>query len=379
MRNGNDELQDLDTFDNPIKAIEYSENIISEIDFWLGSVSFNKFYNDIKKDLIGQENLKILLANIYNYLSNILNCLPINHNIILSAPSGAGKTETYRILKKYFAAYIPSLPVYIQDLSRITATGYKGMDPSDLLTTFYNKHFKNAIGIVFLDEFDKKLIPSFNGMGQDTNREAQSCLLTLVEGSVIQNKLNEEVDTSNIMFIGLGSFNECREQAKYKPLPLGFNSQIEENESYNIYQPITKKDMINAGGLYELIGRFPIIINYNALDNEGIKNIVNKIILAISESYDCKIVISDGMMEYLIKEGNSDFGCRLIDSIIRQSVLTEYTKALEHPNYDKRLKIVFESNERVTHSWTNFSKKELEEKRCLKAFEQSLNVPMFTI
>lgn len=350
-------------------------NLMEEIEFWIESVPFSSFVNSISQEVIGQEGLSILLGNVYNYLYNVANELPTNNNMILAAPSGSGKTETYRVLKKYFKDYIPSLPIYIQDMSRITATGYKGMDPADLLMPFFHMGLYNAIGLVFLDEFDKKLIPSYNGMGQDTNREAQSCLLTLVEGSMIQNKMGEAVDTSNIMFIGLGSFDECRANKNSKPNEMGFESDF--NEKVKLYTNISKKDMIEAGGIYELIGRFPIIINYNELDEDGIRKVIHKTVHSIENTFNCSLDISNEMMNYLISESNGHFGCRMIDSILRQNVLIEYTKAMMHPNPKKKLSIIFKNENNVTYKWNALSKKELAEKSLLDAFDNAVNIPNF--
>ena len=129
--------------------------------------------------------------------------------MMLTAPSGAGKTETYRAIKQYFGIYAPSLPVYIRDASSITATGYKGSDPAYIVAPLCHTGLHRPVGLVFLDEFDKKILPSYNAHGENTNAEAQYGLLTIVEGSDVEIKDRGRilrVNTDKVMFIGLGSF-----------------------------------------------------------------------------------------------------------------------------------------------------------------------------
>lgn len=67
----------------------------------------------------------------------------------------------------------------------------------------------DGTGIVFLDEFDKKLLPSYSSQGENINAAVQSQLLTMIEGRII--RINRyEIDTNKTMFVGLGSFDEYR-------------------------------------------------------------------------------------------------------------------------------------------------------------------------
>lgn len=350
------------------------ETIKNEIDFWISTISFESFFDEISKSIIGQKNLRLILANVYNYLKNIIDENPVNNNMILAAPSGAGKTETYRALKKYFHNNIPSLPVYIQDMSRVTASGYKGMEPSELLIPFYQKGMTDAIGIVFLDEFDKKVVSSFSSTGQDTNKETQNCLLTLVEGSNVYDRTGFVVNTSNIMFIGLGSFNECRIHKKEKPNGVGFGSSF--NENTKTYDEITREDMIQIGGIYELIGRFPVITNYFELKEEEIIKIIDKIRSDIALTFDCNLRISKDMMKFLIEEANGEFGCRMIDSYIRQPVLDAYAEALLNKKENKKLTITVKSKEKASCRWKEPTESEKRNMELLEAFKNALKTPV---
>ena len=194
-------------------------NLLKEVKEWIQYIKFREFYDELSEHVIGQKGLFIIAANIYSYLYNVANNKPINHNMLLTAPSGTGKTETYRAIKRYFDIYIPSLPVYIRDASAITATGYRGSEPAHIVAPLTHSGLHRPIGLVFLDEFDKKIQPSFNSKGVNTNAEAQYCMLTIVEGSDVEIKERGRVsyiNTERVMFIGLGAFDYFRDIKKRK-------------------------------------------------------------------------------------------------------------------------------------------------------------------
>ena len=134
------------------------------------------------------------------------------NNMILAAPSGSGKTETYRAFKDYFKKRIPALRLTISDVSNLTATGYRGAEPSSIVEPFLGCGLE-PIGIVFMDEFDKICTPSYNANHGDVHLEVQHNLLTLVEGSRVETKQGY-VNTNKLLFIGMGSFDQFRKREK---------------------------------------------------------------------------------------------------------------------------------------------------------------------
>ena len=186
------------------------------------------------------------------------------------------------------------------------------------------------IAIVFMDEFDKICTPSYSSNHGDVHLEVQHNLLTLVEGSVVETKRGY-VNTDNLLFIGMGSFNQFRKKKENgSKEPIGFgareNDKIAESEHA---APITREDMISAGGCYELVGRFSYIVNYDPLDEETILNIIKKSCADISDQFHCDITLGGEAIEELRNCANSKFGCRLIDSQIREVVLKAYSEALQ--------------------------------------------------
>ncbi len=310
---------------------EYEREIRKSIYKWQQETSFMDFYYELKKYVIGQESLKLVAANTYNYLSNVINKLPLNNNMILSASSGSGKTETFRALKTYFAKYIPELDIFIFDMTSITPNGFKGEDASVILQSFLNKRLMHPYGIVFLDEFDKKVTPRHDMSGENINRDVQSSLLTIIEGSdVVTTKgvTTGTINTDRLMFVGLGSFDEYRNQRSDVKRTMGIGSDWSETE-VDHYKPLTREDMIEAGASNEIIGRFPYIVNYDRLSGAAIIEVINKITRDVSSEFNLiEIELGNDMVNALIDSANSKFGCRLIKSMLKETLLKAYTDAL---------------------------------------------------
>jgi ATP-dependent protease Clp ATPase subunit len=312
--------------DEDAYTAEQIEDLKLSIKEWLGRVPFTEFRNAIHKDVIGQDNLDLILANVYNYLTNVALGNPVNNNMLMAAPSGCGKTETYRSLRNYFKTEIPELTISQVDVSVITEEGIVGAG-SSILVDELMENGTNGYGIVFMDEFDKKLIPSF-AEGANTSAAVQNQLLTIIEGREVPFILNGQptgyyIDTSNTMFIGLGSFNESREQKKNAAKNnLGFGARAQDND---MFDEITREDMIKMGASYEMIGRFPLIVNYHKLSEEAVDKIIDKTLETLRLAYQLPIELDADMRTQLHEFANGVYGCRMLDSSIRDQVIKQYT------------------------------------------------------
>ena len=100
-------------------------------------------------------------------------------------------------------------------------------------------------------------------------------------------------------------------------------------EGENHYTYITREDMIDLGACYELIGRFSSIINYHELSEETVDEIIDVMVKKVSRGFECKVGISGNMRNVLHDNANSKYGCRILESMIRENAMQEYLKLLK--------------------------------------------------
>ena len=322
-----DDTENGDLHMGSLKAADLSPTAL-RIRKWLMKVSYNEFHKAIEKRVVGQENLKIVTIYVYNYLENIAYGRTPNNNILLAAPSGCGKTETYRAISDYFKENLKDVLIYTIDMSLITEEAFKGKNPSEIMRPFAMEEKPDGIGIVFMDEFDKKLLPSFESNGTNINATVQNQLLTTIEGTDIPfevringNKRDVTINSRNTMFIGLGSYESAR--FCYR----NFEDAVKENDPF--YTDITKEDIINIGGSHELLGRFSTVVNYYKLKPESVDRIIDIATKNVSDSIGMKVVIADSMKEILHENSNGKYGNRLLDSLIRYAAMKGYMETKE--------------------------------------------------
>ena len=282
------------------------------------TVSFLEFCKEIEKRVIGQEEVKRVCYNIYHYLELIAKGSRKSLPFILAAPSGCGKSETYRAVKDYFNKELHFLSCIYVDASELTEAGYKGNNPETVVNGLLERPNSNGIGIVFLDEMDKKMIPSYNSMGQNVNAAVQHGLLTIIEGREVTatNHSEVRVNTNNTLFIAMGAFDFVRASKEEEK----FISLGETKGKRDHFDGITREEMLEAGAVNELVGRFQSIINYHRLTEESVRKIVDLNVKELSEEFDINIFVRDDVYSAMYAVSNGKFGCRLLKSILRERV-----------------------------------------------------------
>ncbi len=297
-----------------------------QIRLWLESIPYSEFCAEISDKVLGQEGVHNIVSVIYTYLRNLSKKRQISCNLLMAAPSGCGKTETFRALRDYFKIYIPALPIYQKDASQITEAGYRGPDPEEILDGLFDRAETNGAGIVFMDEFDKKLFPSHTSNGDNVNRNIQYQLLTMIEGAVFtpnrKHAKNDSIDTRNTLFIGMGAFSPCREakeeESRHRDIGFGNGAEKEASDHYAV---ITKEDMIKAGGAYELLGRFSYVVNYHKLEAKFIDMIIDRYARELSDTIGCEVFVADEMREALHENANGEYGCRVLMGLLQETVM----------------------------------------------------------
>ena len=308
----------------PDTPVAGKHDVLSEVRAYVKKTSYLEFERKLKDRILGQEKgIEQIAFFVYSYLKSLADLTrgeyPNRPHFILAAPSGCGKTETYRVLEQVLRE-IPHLSVSQVDVSSITEAGYKGPDPDVLFTDIRSKmgNDTRGIGIVFMDEFDKKLSPSLGEHGTDNNLAVQNQLLTIIEGSKYNGKRGCEIDTRYTLFIGLGSFSKARQERELVKDTIGFTGKTAEKETH--YSPITREDILSTGASYELLGRFLGIVNYQPLQDAAIRRILDNIARDLSNTYHIRIPFSESGYQAFIRLANGEFGCRSLKNQVWNTV-----------------------------------------------------------
>jgi ATP-dependent Clp protease ATP-binding subunit ClpX len=251
-----------------------------------------EIYEELGKSIIGQYQAKRIVATaIYNHYIRCSNpdAGIEKSNVIMIGPTGCGKTLIAKTVAKCL-----KLPIAIADATSLTQAGYVGEDVENCILRLIqaaNGDVEVASkGILFIDEIDKI---GRKGESASITRDVggegvQQALLKMIEGSIVNvpaqggRKRNSpedgnyiQIDTSNILFICSGSFEE-----------LGYKEKV------------TTDDLKRFGMMPELLGRLPVIAKLDDLTVEDIINILTEPENSIISQYQKLFELNNSKLKF---------------------------------------------------------------------------------